>query len=66
MEKKLYRSKKDRMLCGVCGGMAKYLNMDPTVVRVLWALLSIFVGAGIIAYLVCAFIIPEDPENNEK
>ena len=62
MQKKLYRSKSDRQLAGVCGGVAAYLNIDPTVVRVIWALLS-FSGAGILAYIICALIIPEKPDN---
>ena len=62
MEKKLYRSKLDRKLVGVCGGLAKYFALDPVLVRVLWAVISIFYGAGILAYIVCAFLIPEDPD----
>ena len=63
MEKKLYRSRYDKKLAGVCGGLAKYLNMDPTVVRVIWAVISVCAGAGILAYLVCALVIPEEPDN---
>ena len=62
MNKKLYRSVSDKKIAGVCGGLAEYLNMDPTVIRVLWALLS-FSGAGLLAYIVCALIIPEKPDN---
>jgi len=56
--KKLFRSETNKMLCGVCGGFAEYLDLDPTVVRVLWVLFSLFVGSGLIAYIVCALIIP--------
>ena len=63
MQKKLYRSKSNKMLVGVCGGVAEYLNIDPTVVRVIWTLLSIS-GAGILAYIACALIIPEKPDND--
>ena len=63
MQKKLYRSTSDKMLAGVCGGVAKYLNMDPTVVRVLWAIISLFAFVGVIAYIICAFLIPEEPSN---
>ncbi len=63
MEKKLYRSRTDKKLCGVCGGLAKYFNMDPTIVRVLTVLLTLFVGGGLLAYIVCALIMPEEPEN---
>jgi len=62
MEKKLYRSSHNRIIAGVCSGLAEYLNIDPTVVRVIWALVSIS-GAGILAYLVCALIIPEKPSD---
>ena len=63
MQKKLYRSKTNRMLVGVCGGIAEYFNIDPTVVRVIWAIASVFGFAGVLAYIVCAFVIPEKPEN---
>ena len=62
MQKKLYRSVNDKKIAGVCGGLAKYLNIDPTVIRVIWALIALG-GAGIVAYLVCALIIPEEPTN---
>ena len=61
MEKKLYRSRYDKKLAGVCGGLAQYLNMDPTVVRVIWLLISLFVGAGLLAYIILALVIPEEP-----
>ena len=63
MQKKLYRSATDKKLAGVCAGVAKYLNMDATVIRVLWAVLSLFAFVGVIAYIVCALIIPEEPSN---
>lgn len=59
MEKKLHKSSTNRMLAGVCGGVAEYLNVDPTVVRVVWAIGSALVGAGVIAYIACAIIMPE-------
>jgi len=62
MEKKLYRSTKDKKIAGVCAGMAEYLNIDPTVIRLIWVLVA-FSGAGLLAYLVCALIIPEKPDN---
>ena len=64
MQKKLHRSKSDRVIAGVCGGVAEYLNIDVTVVRVLWTVCSIFAAAGIIAYIVCALVIPEKPDGN--
>ena len=63
MEKKLYRSKNDKKICGVCGGLAKYLNMDSTVLRVLTILLMLAAGGGLIAYIICALIMPEEPDS---
>lgn len=61
MDKKLYRSRKNKMLCGVCGGLGEYLGIDPTVVRLLVVLLSLSsVGMGVIIYFVASFIIPEE------
>ncbi len=58
MEKRLYRSQSDRILWGVCGGLAKYFDMDPTIVRII-AVLTVFIsGAGIIAYIILAIVIP--------
>ena len=62
MEKKLYRSTTNKTIAGVCAGLAEYLNIDPTIVRVIWALVGLS-GAGLLAYLVCALIIPEKPSN---
>ena len=56
MSKKLYKSTTDRKLCGVCAGIANYLNIDPTVVRLLWALITFLGGAGVIAYIVCLIV----------
>lgn len=58
MEKRLYRSRSDRMIWGVCGGLAKYFDMDPTIVRVI-AVLSMFLGSlGIWAYIILAIVVP--------
>jgi phage shock protein C len=57
--KRLYRSRKDRMLCGVCGGLGEYLGVDPTIVRILWILFSLAYGAGILAYILACIVIPE-------
>lgn len=62
MNKRIYRSKGDRMLCGVCGGIAEYFDIDPTLVRLGWALFCALGGSGIIAYIIAAVIIPESPE----
>ena len=62
MDKKLYRNTQSKMIAGVCSGIAEYVNIDPTIVRLIWALIGLS-GAGIVAYLVCALIIPEKPSN---
>ena len=49
----------NRMICGVCGGIGEYLGIDATVVRLLWVLLSVMAGAGLLAYIIAAIIIPE-------
>ncbi len=56
--KRLYKIEEGKKLCGVCGGVAEYLNMDPTIVRVLWAVISLFWGVGIVLYIVMALILP--------
>ena len=61
MEKKLYKSKTDRKLFGVCGGVAEYFNVDPTIVRLFAVLATLFVGGGILAYIIAAIVIPERP-----
>ena len=58
MERRLYRSRSDRMLGGVCGGLAKYFDMDPTIVRVIAVLLVFANGVGIVAYVIMAIVVP--------
>lgn len=58
--KRLYKSSVNRMLCGVCGGIAEYFNIDPTLVRLAWVIVSGFGGAGIWAYLIAAVIMPNN------
>lgn len=58
--RKLLRSRSNRVLGGVCGGVADYANMDPTLVRVLTVLISLFTGVPIIIYLIALFVIPEE------
>ena len=62
--KKLYRSRTNTMISGVCGGLAEYIGMDPTVVRLLYVLLSLFSAAfpGLILYIIAMFIIPLDDQ----
>ena len=61
MEKRLYRIREGRKVAGVCGGVAEYFGIDPTVIRAAWAIFACFVGTGIFAYFVAALIIPEKP-----
>ena len=62
MEKKLYKSNTDKKLCGVCAGIAEYFGIDSTVIRLLWVLGTLFVGAGILAYIIAAIVMPKKPE----
>lgn len=61
MEKKMYKSNQNKMIDGVCGGIAEYFGIDPTVVRLIWALFSLMGGSGILAYIIAAIIIPRSP-----
>ncbi len=66
--KKLYRSIADKKLCGVCGGLGEYFEVDPTIVRVLWVIFTFCGGAGLLAYIICALIVPQQkqlPEPNQ-
>ena len=60
--RKLYKSKTDRKICGVCGGVAEYLNVDSTSVRIALVLFCLAGGSGVIAYLIAALVIPEEPD----
>lgn len=59
--KRLYRSRSERMISGVCGGLAQYLNLDPTLIRLLFVITAIFGGPGLIVYIVMLFVVPEEP-----
>ena len=61
MEKRLYKSKRERVLCGVCGGVGEYFNIDPVIVRILWVLFTFAGGSGLLAYIICALIMSNDP-----
>jgi phage shock protein C, pspC len=61
VKKRLYRSKTDKKLCGVCAGVADYFGIDPTIVRVIWALLAFFYGTSILLYVIMALVVPEQP-----
>jgi len=61
MEKRLVRSRTEKMIAGVCGGLAQYFNVDPTIVRLLWVIITIMGGAGILAYIVLWIVMPLEP-----
>lgn len=59
MKKKLYKSNTDKKLCGVCGGIAEYFDVDSTVIRLLWVIFTLAGGSGLIAYIIAAIIMPD-------
>lgn len=59
--KKLYKSRDNRMISGVCAGIAEYFNMDPTITRLAWVLFSLLGGSGVLGYIIAAIVIPEYP-----
>lgn len=61
MAKKLYRSKDERMIWGICGGLAKHFDLDPTIVRIIVVLTLLLSGAGILIYIILRFLIPLEP-----
>lgn len=62
MEKRLYRSKNDRWISGVCGGLGQYFGLDSTLVRALFAVALIFAGAPLLIYIILLIVMPEEPE----
>ena len=58
--KKLYKSNSQKMIAGVCGGIAEYLNLDPTLVRLIFVAISLLGGSGLLAYILAAIIMPEE------
>jgi phage shock protein C len=58
-QRRLYRSQTNKMIAGVCGGLAEYLNIDTTIIRVIWVLITFLGGSGIVLYIIAFFIIPE-------
>ena len=59
--KKLYKSRDNRMISGVCAGIAEYFNMDPTIIRLARVLFSLLGGSGVLGYIIAAIVIPEYP-----
>ena len=60
--KRLYKSETDKKIAGVCGGVAEYFNIDPTIVRLVWAFLAAFGGSGLMLYILAALIMPSQSE----
>lgn len=61
MKKRLYKDHSNKKLCGVCSGIAKYFEIDPTLVRLALVLFVLLGGSGILAYIICAIVIPDEP-----
>ena len=61
-EKRLYLSNVDKKICGVCGGVGEYFGIDSTVIRVVWAILGLVYGTGLLAYIIAALVIPRSPD----
>ena len=59
--KKLFKSRTERKICGVCGGIGAYFNIDPTLIRLITVIFAL-VGAGVLAYIVAAIVIPEETD----
>lgn len=59
--KKLYKSVTDKKIAGVCGGIAEYFNVDATLIRLAWVLFGLLGGSGLLAYIIAALIMPEQP-----
>ena len=60
MKKRLYKSSTDKKVCGVCGGIANYFDVDPTVIRLIWVIFSLAGVSGLIAYIIAAIIMPDE------
>ena len=60
MKKRLYNSSTDKKVCGVCGGIANYFDVDPTVIRLIWVIFTLVGGSGLIAYIIAAIIMPDE------
>lgn len=59
---RLYRSTRNRKIAGICGGIGEYLNVDPSLIRIIWLLITFAFGVGILLYLICWIVLPEDRE----
>ena len=63
MVKRIYKVENDKKICGVCGCIAEYLNLDPTIVRIAWVVFTLLIcGTGLLIYIICAFVFPNKSE----
>jgi phage shock protein C len=60
VEKRLHRSRTEKMIAGVCGGLAEYFGVDPTIIRVIWVLITLLAGFGVLLYLILWLVMPLD------
>jgi phage shock protein PspC (stress-responsive transcriptional regulator) len=60
LQRRLTRSTTDKMIAGVCGGLGNYMGVDPTIIRIAWALTCLLAGTGVLAYFICALLIPSE------
>ena len=63
MKKRLYKSREDKKLCGVCGGIAEYFELDPSIIRLAWVVFTLLGGSGIIAYIIAAIVMPDKKDD---
>jgi phage shock protein C len=63
MAKKFHRSRKNRVIAGICGGLAEYFDIDPIIIRLITLILVLSAGAGLIAYIIAWIVVPEEPDN---
>ena len=61
MAKKLYKDPSDKKISGVCSGIAKYFDIDPTIIRLIWAIAVFVFGTGVLAYIICALVMSDPP-----
>lgn len=66
MERKLYKSSNDKVFAGVCGGIGEYFGVDSVIIRLIWVVFTLMAGAGLIAYIIAAIIIPEKNSNRSS
>lgn len=65
MSKKLYKSRTNIKIDGVCSGVANFFGIDVTIVRIIWVIFALFAGQGLLIYILCMFIVPREPEMME-